>query len=215
MVSDMGFEDSREFDEWAENYDEAVRSEHEFPFIGYRRVLDRVVELAGVSPPCRILDLGIGTGNLAERFLDNGCRVWGIDFSSRMLDIARVKVPTAQLAQASILDPWPEHFRGRFDLLVSAYVFHHFVLPEKIEMLTRFAREHCEIGGRIVLADLSFPTRDALDQARVRWSKVWDEEHYWVAEEAIPACERAGLHVQYEQVVECAGVFVFETSAMP
>lgn len=211
----MRSDEIKEFDEWAVHYDEAVRREHEFPFIGYEKVLDTVFELSYASPPCRVLDLGVGTGNLARRFLDHGCLVWGIDFSAKMLDLARVKIPEARLAQGDIRDRPPEEFPPRFDLLVSGYVFHHLDLSEKVTVIARLARENCEPGSRIVLADISFQTRKALDEARVRWSKVWEEEQYWVAEEAVPACEKAGLTVHYEQVVECAGIYTLETGATP
>ena len=56
------------FDRWAEHYDHSVRSAtglHE----GYCEVLDRVVQLAEARPGMRVLDLGVGTGNLARRFV--------------------------------------------------------------------------------------------------------------------------------------------------
>jgi ubiquinone/menaquinone biosynthesis C-methylase UbiE len=56
------------FDDWADNYDVAV-TDGEFPFDGYEQVLDEVARLADVKPQMRILDLGIGTGNLAARFI--------------------------------------------------------------------------------------------------------------------------------------------------
>lgn len=209
----MAIGNAREFDDWADRYDESVQSEDGFPFRGYHAATNRAVALAGAEPSSRILDLGTGTGNLARRFVDLGCRVWGIDFSQAMLQRARIKVPEARLAQADILGSWPEEFRGRFDRIVSGYVFHHFDLEEKVDLLARLKRDHCEHGGRIVVADISFPTKDALSRARARYADSWDEEHYWVAAEILPACERAGLAVQYEKVDELAAVYVVRTSA--
>ncbi|WP_457629662.1 class I SAM-dependent methyltransferase [Oceanithermus sp.] len=72
------------FDTWAENYDDDIASNGgAFPFDGYRDVLDEVLTLADVEPGMRVLDLGIGTGNLAARFVRQGCNVWGIDFFIR------------------------------------------------------------------------------------------------------------------------------------
>ena len=206
----MGSEDSREFDRWADHYDESVHARDDFPFRGYEAALRQVVAEAAVKPPCRVLDLGIGTGNLAKRFVDLGCQVWGIDFSRKMLSLAQTKVPEAHLAQADLLGAWPKALHQRFDRIVSGYAFHHFPLPEKINLLVRLCSEYCAIDARIVIADISFPTTDALRQERIRSKELWDEEHYWVAEEAIPACERSGLCVRYNQVDDFAGVFVFE-----
>jgi putative AdoMet-dependent methyltransferase len=203
-------EDAREFDDWADRYDESVRSRDDFPFHGYENVLSRVVNTAAAEPSNWILDLGIGTGNLAKHFVDLGCQVWGIDFSQEMLSQAKAKLPEVHLTQANLLDSWPKEISHRFDRIVSAYVFHHFDLAEKVKLLVRVGRDHCAVAGRIVVADISFPTSDALAQARIKWREYWDEEHYWVANEAILACEEAGFSVWYEQLVEFAGVFVFE-----
>ncbi len=62
------------FDNWAHTYDESVRSpDGTFPFDGYDHVLDTVVELAAVAAHMRVLDLGVGSGNLAARFVERGC----------------------------------------------------------------------------------------------------------------------------------------------
>jgi putative AdoMet-dependent methyltransferase len=127
-----------------------------------------------------------------------------------MLSFAKTKVPDAHLAQAHLLGSWPEEFDQRFDRIVSGYVFHHLVLTDKVNLLVRLCRERCTTAARIVVADISFPTMDALRQERIRSRDKWDEEHYWIADEAIPACERAGLRVRYNQVDDFAGVFVIE-----
>lgn len=211
----MGSDESGEFDDWADHYDESVRSRDDFPFRGYDRALKRVVTDAAVTPPCRVLDLGIGTGNLSRMFLDLGCQVWGIDFSRNMLSVAKEKVPAARLAQADILGPWPEAVPRRFDRIVSAYVFHHFAQAKKVDLLARLTRDHCADGGRVIIADICFPTRDALREARIRWKDVWDEEHYWVVEEIVPACRRAGLRVSHRQISDFAGIFVFDADPSP
>jgi putative AdoMet-dependent methyltransferase len=203
------FEDPGSLDDWAATYDRDVRGRDDFPFLGYDVALNAVVLAVGPKPPCSVLDLGIGTGNLAKRFADLGCEVWGLDFSPRMLARAAGKVPGAHVAEADLLGDWPAAFRRRFDVVVSAYVLHHFTLEAKIALLRRVGRDHCAPGGRMVIADLSFPAAAALARARERWRHRWDEEHYWIAEEAVPACEDAGLGTRYEQVSEIAGVYVF------
>jgi len=60
------------FDRWAADYDRSVQEDGEFPFAGYEHVLTAVVECASVRPGMRVLDAGIGTGNLAERFVRAG-----------------------------------------------------------------------------------------------------------------------------------------------
>ena len=66
---------SQLFDDWAGHYERSVRSTSGFPFDGYEQVLDEIVRLAAVQSHMRVLDLGIGTGNLAKRFVSLGCTV--------------------------------------------------------------------------------------------------------------------------------------------
>jgi putative AdoMet-dependent methyltransferase len=201
------------FDSWAKHYDSAVGSAASgFPFDGYEQVLDAAVESADAGPGLRVLDLGIGTGNLAARFVRQGCDVWGLDFSAEMLARAQAKWPEIHLIQASLqaslLDEWPTELPHPFDRIVSAYVLHEFDLATKIQMLWRAATQGLTPEGLIVVADIAFPTADARTKASRRWVDKWDpDEHYWAADEAIAACAQAGLEATYRQVSTCGGVF--------
>ncbi len=199
------------FDDWAEHYDPSIQGDGTFPFDGYERVLDEILRAAGAQPGMTVLDLGIGTGNLAARFAALGCRMWGIDFSAEMLARAREKLPQALLVQAGLLDAWPEKLDRRFDRIVSAYVLHEFDLLAKMELLQRLAGQHLEAKGRIVVGDIAFSAAAVRAQARGKWADAWDhDEYYWAADEAVEAGKGAGLRVTYRQISSCGGVFVFE-----
>lgn len=201
----------QEFDEWAGGYDAEVGTTSGFPFGRYADVLGEVASLGAAPPGSLILDLGVGTGNLAWHFLEADCEVWGLDFSAKMLACAAAKLPGARLVQGDILGKWPKALRRRrYDRIVSGYAFHHFELNEKVDVLVRLIRELCAVGGRIVIGDIAFPTVASLDEARVRWASVWEEEHYWVAERDIPKIGETGLRVCYRQLGDHAGVFTVE-----
>lgn len=87
------------FDNWAATYDRAVFAPGNFPFAGCEQVLAEVVRRADVQVGALVLDLGTGTGNLAERFAARGSTVWGIDFSGEMLNQARAKLPQVQFGR--------------------------------------------------------------------------------------------------------------------
>ena len=199
------------FDNWAKNYDATITSrDGKFPHGGYDEVLDEVVRLTEAKPHMRILDLGIGTGNLAVRFAHKGCAVWGIDFSVEMLAKARAKLPQAKLVRANLLSNWPAELQQPFDRVVSAYVLHEFDLQTKVSLLQRIASRHLSASGGIVIADIAFPTIAARIEASQHWANEWDaDEYYWAADEAIAACEQAGLQATYKQVSSCGGVFIF------
>ena len=133
---------AEDFNRWADHYDQSVLKTGHFPFTGYEAVLDKVVKLANVQPGMSILDLGTGTGNLALRFDALGCDVFGIDFSDAMLEKARLKLPQAQLFQADLRGAWPPEMNRRFNNIISAYVFHHFELNLKVQIIQKLTQEH-------------------------------------------------------------------------
>ena len=192
------------FDRWAERYDDSVQNAtgvHR----GYDQVLDLVVQLADVAPGMSVLEPGIGTGNLARRFVSLGCEVWGVDFSPVMLDKTRVKLPQVHLVQADLRQQdWLSVVDRTFDRVVSTYVLHEFDLQTKMDLLARLA-DHLANEGRIVIGDIAFTTlQDLLDAGADHWD---EDEFYWVADETIAACAEIGLCATYRQVSVCGGVF--------
>ncbi len=79
------------FDSLAEYYDVVYQDkdyEKETDFI------ERCFREFSESPPRKLLEIGCGTGNFTRIFVKNGYNVTGVDFSERMLKIARQKVST-------------------------------------------------------------------------------------------------------------------------
>ena len=198
------------FGGWAASYDAGLENATGFPFEGYERVLDEIVGEAGVEDGAGVLDVGTGTGALAARLAARSCRVLGVDLSEEMLEHARENVPTADFRQLDLLGDWSCLGTRRFGAIVSAYVLHEFNWETKGELLTRLA-DGLEPGGRVVVGDISFETLTSRDAAQRRWCAVWDEsEHYWVAEDALPALQQAGFKVHYRQVSFCAGIYTLQ-----
>jgi putative AdoMet-dependent methyltransferase len=202
----MDYFPSQDFDDWAETYDQSVAID-QFPFYGYDRVLEAAVSSAKAKPGMRVLDLGTGTGNLAIRFAALGCELWCTDFSSAMLEKARVKLPQAHFFLHDLRGEWPAELAGRFDRIVSAYLFHHFELNEKIRIVRELVSEHLVSGGWLVIGDIAFQNMTALEKVKAAAGDEWEDEFYWLADEAIPALKEAGVQVEFTQVSSCAGVF--------
>ncbi len=199
-----------DFDQWADSYDQDVVAYDRFPFAGYPQVLKTVLDEAAASDGMSVLDLGTGTGNLAQLFLQAGCQVWGADYSRAMLDKARRKIPQARLVLHDLRAAWPSELDRRFDRIVSAYALHHFDLQHKVSMLVEMSRDHLEVSGRIVVADISFLNLRDMQAFEKKNSDVWEQEPYWVADEAQSALREAGLRCRYQQVSPCGGVYRIE-----
>jgi putative AdoMet-dependent methyltransferase len=200
-----------DFDPWAETYDQDVATNRIFPFDGYDRVLQTIVTRAEAKPGMSVLDLGTGTGNLALLFQQAGCKLWCTDFSPLMLEKAHAKLPAAQFVVHDLRAEWPAALDRRFDCIVSGYVFHHFILEEKARLCHQLVTERLLSGGRLIIGDISFRDRAAMETFAHSVGDLWEQEDYWLAGEALLRLQAAGIPTDYEQVSSCAGVYVLHS----
>jgi SAM-dependent methyltransferase len=97
------------------------------------------------------LDVGCGTGVLAERLAAAGYDMTGVDPSDGMLDVLRARAPQVRAQVASGTDlPFDD---DAFDLVYCVAVMHHIAAPgdvrETLREMVRVARP----GGRILVWD--------------------------------------------------------------
>ena len=137
---------------------------------GWSADLDFYLALAGgrsTAAPKRILDLGCGTGLLANAYAALGHAVTAVDPAQAMLDVARRK-PNGE--KVEWVQSSAQAFRSdqRFDLIVmTGHAFQ--VLLEDDDILATFAtmRKHLAPGGRIV-----FETRNPT----IDWRNWWVDD---------------------------------------
>lgn len=115
--------------------------------------------------PCRILDLGCGTGLLAVMLSALGHQLTGVDPAAAMLDIARRRMGGERVR-------WIDgdiHTLGteeRFDLvLMTGHVFQVFLDDDQVLAVFSSVRRHLEDGGR-----LAFESRNPLARAWEAWT---------------------------------------------
>jgi putative AdoMet-dependent methyltransferase len=199
------------FDFWASSYDQDCLI-NKFPFEGYSLLLKTIFELSETKPENAVLDLGIGTGNLALLFANAGCALWGLDFSPKMLALAQMKVPHAVLALADLHAEWPPVFQRRFDCVVSAYTFHHFSLQEKLSLVQRILHNFLTPNGRLIIGDIAF--HDAADEEVIRQKTgdEWEEEYYWLVDETFSLFHKNKIFTKFIKISTCSGIFVFDSA---
>jgi len=197
------------FDVWSGDYDEDVRvadENNDYPFAGYRKIMDFIYTTVTKQCPANVLDIGIGTGTLAAALYEYGQTITGIDFSSEMLAIAKPKMPNATFYQYDFTEGLPPETIGKkYDFIISTYALHH--LPDTLKVafiksLLLFLNDN----GVMLIGDIGFPTRVALEECKGNNANDWDEnEYYFVFSELTDALKDV-CSIAYEQMSHCGGV---------
>ena len=177
-MSSRGPEAAVDFGPLAGRYDDLRRADE--LWFETMEALVREGDLAGR----RVLDVGCGTGRLAALLTERyACKVWGVDVSQAMLDVARERVPRSvglKRAAAEML-PFSD---GWFERATMTLVYHHLdrsrALPEVRRVLAP--------GGRLALLTFDpkqfagyylnryFPSFGEIDTARFPAQQVLEEE---------------------------------------
>jgi SAM-dependent methyltransferase len=132
-------------------YDEESRIQRLLrPALFHRREL--AVSVVAASPGAEVLDVGCGSGRVAEHLLEAGAgRYVGVDFSAPMLDLARHRLERfadkVELVEADFLTT---PLNGPFDVIVALGLFDY--TPEPYA----FTRRMFELSSGVVVA--SFPS---------------------------------------------------------
>ncbi|MGP8320337.1 MAG: class I SAM-dependent methyltransferase [Methanosarcinaceae archaeon] len=116
--------------------------------------LKKIVELTAPSGTDHLLDVATGTGFLAFEFANNVSSVIGIDFTDKMLAIAKqykvdndIENVIFESADVESL-PFDD---SSFNIVSCRFAFHHFLHPEKaISEINRVLKPN----GKIVLSDI-------------------------------------------------------------
>ena len=191
MSTPAGGPDRWLFDLWSRFYDiPAVQRAAYWP------VHDAVLAALGERPVRRLLDLGCGTGQLADRLQRElrGTRVVGCDFSVGML---------AQAARRGRRVRWVRgdaqrlpFANGSFDAVTTTEAFHWF--PDQRRALAE-CRRVLAPNGRLLLAAAS-PPFAALADAAAAASRVIGQPFRWpTAEEVKEMIAAAGFRVDSQR----------------
>lgn len=155
------------FDSLAPEYDRFNRMSSLGMDILWRRELASMFK-AGTY----VLDVGTGTGDLAEALVKNGSQVIGMDFSAKMLEAAREKlggVPglTFETGRADELPYEPRTFDGITSAFVIRNLHHGGILPQSFREFYRVLKP----GGQMVHLELSRPPSGILSWGHKTYMK--------------------------------------------
>ncbi len=117
-----------------------------------RETVPLLQDAAGIRPGSTVLDIGCGPGHVAGALAEAGAIVTGIDFSARMVEVARRHYPEAAFQEANAEQlPFGD---ASFEAVVSNFVVHHLARPDVV------FREVCRVlnpGGRFAFVVFERP----------------------------------------------------------
>ena len=198
--------DSKGFDLQADNYDKSVGVSDEdgiYPFAGYKIILNEIYNRVLNSFAKTVLDIGFGTGTLTTKLYEQGCIIYGQDFSDRMIEIAQEKMPTAKLFQGDFSNGLERPLLlNKYDAIITTYSLHHLTDTQNVNFIKSLLMLLND-RGCLYIGDVAFDTRTSLQKCKEEVGYEWDDDEiYFVIDEL-------KLHfptMNFHKIFNCSGI---------
>lgn len=198
--------DKKGFDLWADGYDKAVGISDEdgsYPFAGYKQLLNEIYNRVLDGKAQSVLDIGFGTGTLSYKLSQQGIKIYGQDFSERMIAIAKAKMPAAELYQGNFADGLVEKLKqNKYDAIIATYSLHHLTDDKKVGLISELLTLLND-GGAVYIGDVALKTAEARAEARLKVGDEWDDDEFYFAADELQKFFPA---MTFEKFSFCAGL---------
>lgn len=123
---------------------------------GNIKILIKQMQILDLPIALNILEIGCGIGSVSAYLAENySAKVWGTDFDSYEIEIARKLYSENDQLKYQVEDASNLSFRNeKFDMVVSQNVFHH--IPQWDKAIYEISRV-LKINGYLFWLDLAFP----------------------------------------------------------
>lgn len=197
---------SKGFDLWADNYDKTVQiadDDNTYPFAGYKKILNEIYNGILESYSKNVLDIGFGTGTLTTKLYEQGCNIYGQDFSDKMIELAKNKMPNSKLFKGDFSKGLVEELKQqKYDAIIATYSLHHLNDKDKINFIKELIKLLHE-KAIIYIGDIAFKTREDLEKCKEQSGEHWDnEEIYFVYDEI----KKEFVSSEFIKYSDCAGI---------
>lgn len=204
MLNDKGF------DLWSNDYDKSVGLSDEmgtYPFAAYKSILNAIYQRVLMNEQYNVLDIGFGTATLTAKLYEQGCKIYGQDFSERMVELAQAKMPNAKLYQGDFtLGLLEELKQYRYDAIIATYSLHHLNDEQKVSFLKELLAV-LDDEGCIYIGDVAFMSRYDLEKCKAEAGDEYDDDEiYFVYDEF----KSAFPMMEFEPFSSCSGLITIK-----
>jgi len=201
---------NKQFDLWSDKYDNSVEesdNDNKYPFAGYKMILNHIYNIIMEKQKPVVLDIGFGTAILTSKLYQESCTIYGQDFSEKMIEIAKKKMPNACLVQGDfslgLVDQLKQY---QYDFIVATYSLHHLNNTQKVNFINELL-SHLNPGGLLLIGDVMFEKKSDMDQCKEEAKDEWDDEEiYFVVEEI----KNEFPDMEFEKVSYCSGIITIK-----
>ena len=117
--------------------------------------------------------------------------------------MASEKMPDAKLYLGDLTDGLAEPLKNqKYDFIIATYVLHHLTDEQKVVLLKDLLG-YLKEGGKILIGDVAFETREKLDQCRQEAGDDWDDDEIYIVAEEL---RKAFPVLTFTQISFCAGI---------
>ncbi len=200
--------DSRGFDKWSGTYDKSIDAlSNGYPFEGYYDTLSSIQRIVNNIKVKEVLDMGIGTGLLTKKLYDQDYFITGIDFSEKMIEKAREKMPDGRFYVSDFNDGLPPDIeKNTYDAIISSYALHHLNNSDKVALIYKLF-QRLAYGGVLIIGDIAFENEQQLLTSKQMAGDDWDhQEFYFTANTLLEALKAVNICATYQQISSCAGL---------
>ncbi len=197
--------DNKGFDLWSDHYDETVEihdNDNAYPFAGYNKILNAIYNCILENSSKNVLDIGFGTATLTLKLYEKGCNIYGQDFSDKMIELAKKKMPNAKLYKGDFSIGLVEELKKRkYDAIIATYALHHLTDKKKVDFIKELLL--LNKGCVIYIGDIAFQTRNDLEKCKEKYQEHWDNEEIYFVYDEIKKEFKNSEFIPYS---ECAGI---------
>ena len=200
------------FNDWAQYYNQSVLNAYnnkKYPFAGYFDIRYEIIDMIKELKVSKILDMGIGSGDMIFPLYELGYEITGVDLSQKMIDIALLKMPKIKLILSTFNDAI-ESITDKFDIIMFNYAIHHINYDEQIELLLE-CQTLLNNNGFIIIGDVSTKNMEQMQQQKVIFKDIWDDEEYYpIFYKYINSGLKYIYHMQYKSITDISGIIILK-----